>query len=114
MIDYVAWEYGLDCTGNGATTIQVTVSAKDPDDPTGETLTYEGALMYCDGFSVTSMPSPVTATSDCDLSSGLEFLTVTVTDPQDGEDTIDTTFESALCESGCVENDEGTEPCPAD
>ena len=72
VIDYVAWEYGPDCTGIGATTIEVTVSAKDPDDPTGETLTYEGTMMYCDSFSVTSMPSPVTETSDCDLATGTE------------------------------------------
>ncbi len=113
MIDYLEWEYGGDCTGFGATTLQVTVSAKDADDPTGETLTYAGILMYCDNFSITSTPSPVMETVDCDLFSGLEFFEVTVTDPQDNADTISATFESATCESGCVENDEGTEPCPS-
>jgi len=54
----------------------------------------------------------VMETVDCDLSSGAEFLNVTVTDPQDAEDTIEAIFESALCEGGCVENEEGSEPCP--
>jgi hypothetical protein len=112
VIDYVEWEYGVDCTGFGATTLQVTVSAKDADDPTGETLTFAGSLMYCDDFSITSTPSPVTQTLNCDLFSGLEFLDVTVTDPQDNEDTISATFESATCEPGCVDNDEGEVGCP--
>ena len=112
VIDYVEWEYGQDCTGDGPTTLRVTVSAKDADDPTGETLTYTGTLIYCDNFSVTSTPSPVTETPICDLFFGLESLEVTVTDPQDNEDTIGALFESATCEGGCVENDEGTEPCP--
>jgi len=112
VIDYVEWEYGSDCTGFGLTTLRVTVSAKDADDPTGETLTYAGTLMYCDNFSVTSTPSPVTQTLNCDLFTGLESLAVFVTDPQDNEDTISAEFESAICQGGCVENDEGTEPCP--
>ena len=112
MIDYVEWEYGADCTGIGLTTLRVTVSAKDADDPTGETLTYSGSLMYCDDFSVTSTPSPVTQTVDCDLFTGLESLTVTVKDPQGNEDTLGANFESATCEAGCVENDEGEVGCP--
>ncbi len=111
VIDYVEWEYGGDCTGIGPTTLRVTVSASDADDPTGETLTYAGSLMYCDAFSV-SAASPVTQTVDCDLFQGLEFLDVKVTDPQQNEDTISATFESATCESGCVENDEGQVGCP--
>ena len=89
-----------------------TVSAKDADDPTGETLTYEGSLMYCEDFSVTSSPSPVTQTVDCELFQGLEGLDVTVTDPQDNEDTIFATFESATCDSGCLEGNESEVPCP--
>ena len=112
VIDYVAWEYGDDCTGFGATTMQVTVSATDADDPTGATLTYSGSMMYCDDLSVASAPSPVMQTVDCDLFGGLEFLDVTVTDPQDNEDTLSATFESAVCEGGCVENDEGAVGCP--
>ena len=42
----------------------------------------------------------------------MEFLDVTVTDPQDNEDTISAEFESVTLQGGCVENDEGTEPCP--
>jgi hypothetical protein len=112
VIDYVQWEYGNDCTGVGATTLRVTVSAKDADDPTGETLTYSGSLQYCDDVNVTSTPSPVTQTVDCELFGGLEGLNVTVTDPQGAEDTISATFESALCEGGCVENEEGEVGCP--
>jgi hypothetical protein len=101
VIDYVEWEYGDDCTGIGATTLRVTVSATDADDPSGLTLTYSGSLQYCDNFSVTSRPSPVTETVDCDLFTGLESLNVTVKDPQDNEDTISALFESATCEGGC-------------
>jgi len=112
VIDYVEWEYGADCTGIGATTLRVTVSAKDADDPTGLTLTYSGSLMYCDNVSITSTPSPVTQTVNCDLFTGLELLDVKVKDPQDNEDTLGATFESATCERGCVENDEGEVGCP--
>jgi hypothetical protein len=107
VIDYVEWEYGLDCTGFGATTIQVTVSAKDADDPTGETLTYSGVVDYCGDISITSTPSPVTQTLDCDLFSGLTLLDVTVKDPQDNEDTISATFESATCEDGACPGSPG-------
>ena len=100
MINSVEWEYGDDCTGNGATTLRVTVSATDADDPTGETLTYLGSLMYCDNFEITSTPSPVTTTVNCDLFFGLESLTVTVKDPQANEDTLGANFESATCEDG--------------
>ena len=112
MIDYVEWEYGANCTGIGLTTLRVTVSAKDADDPTGETLTYLGSLMYCDNFEITLAPSPVTTTVNCDLFTGRETLEVKVKDPQDNEDTLGAGFESATCEAGCVENDEGEVGCP--
>jgi hypothetical protein len=112
VIDYVAWEYGNDCRGSGATTLRVTVSAKDADDPTGLTLTYSGSLMYCDDFSVTSRSSPVTETVDCDLLTGRETLEVKVKDPQDNEDTLGAGFESATCEAGCVEGDNSEVGCP--
>jgi hypothetical protein len=112
VIDYVQWEYGNDCTGLGDTTLQVTISAQDADDATGETLTYVGALLYCDDVSITSSPSPVTQTVNCELFQGLEGLNVTVTDPQGGEDTISAAFESATCEAGCIENEEGQVGCP--
>lgn len=112
VINYVEWEYGNDCTGLGETTLRVTISAQDADDPTGATLTYVGSLQYCDDVNVTSTPSPVTQTVSCQLQSGLEGLDVTVTDPQGAEDTIFTAFESATCEGGCVENEEGEVGCP--
>jgi hypothetical protein len=56
--------------------------------------------MYCDNFEITLAPSPVTTTVNCDLFFGLEFLDVTVKDPQDNEDTISATFESGACEDG--------------
>jgi hypothetical protein len=65
--------------------------------------------MYCDDFSITSTPSPVTQTVNCDLSTGLELLDVKVKDPQDNEDTISATFESAICEDGACPGSPG---CP--
>ena len=112
VIDYLQWNYGVDCDGIGPTTLTVTVSASDPDNPTGETLTYAALTLYCDSLSTTSTQSPVTETLNCDLNQGLEFLDVTVTDPQDNQDTISAEFESATCTSGCVENPEGAVGCP--
>jgi hypothetical protein len=113
VINYAKWEFGGDCTGFGATTLEVTVSAMDADDPTGETLTYSGTVLYCDNISITSTSSPVTQTLNCDLSSGASFLELTVKDPQDNEDTVSSdAFETALCQNGCVEGDNSEVGCP--
>jgi hypothetical protein len=65
-------------------------------------------MQYCDDFSgVTSTPSPVTQTVNCDLFTGLESLSVTVKDPQDNEDTISALFESATCENGACPGSAG-------
>jgi hypothetical protein len=112
VINYAAWEFAPDCTGFGATTLQVTVSAKDADDPTGETLTYSGTVLYCGDISITSSPSPVTQTLNCDLVGGLTSLNVTVKDPQENEDMVSVNFESALCGSGCVEGEKSEVSCP--
>ncbi len=112
VIDYAEWEFAPDCTGFAATTLQVTVSARDADDPTGETLTYSGSVLYCGDISITSTPSPVMQTLDCDLIGGLTTLDVTVKDPQGNEDSVSVNFETAICESGCVEGDNSEVGCP--
>ena len=37
--------------------VPTTVSARDADDPSAETLTYSGTLACCDTFTITSTPS---------------------------------------------------------
>lgn len=111
VINYAEWMFAPDCTGIGSTTLEITVSATDAD---SDTLTYSIGSQYCTSKTFMSSVSPVTETLDCELFGGLDFLSLTVADPQGNEDSglVDAFFETAVCEDGCAEGDDSQVSCP--
>jgi hypothetical protein len=111
VINYAEWMFAPDCTGIGSTTLEVTVNATDAD---SDTLTYSIGSQYCTSKTFISSMSPVTETLDCELIGGLDFLNLTVADPQGNEDSglVDAFFETAVCEDGCAEGDDSQVSCP--
>lgn len=107
----MAWEYAPTCTGSGDTTLTVEISAYDVDDPDTTKLSYSGTVFSCDDIAISEMASPVRQPLSC-FAGSLTMLSVTVKDEQDNTDTIETMWESAICEEGCEENDEGRDSCP--
>jgi hypothetical protein len=111
VINYAEWEFAPTCTGNGSTTLEVTINATDSD---STTLTYTVGSQYCTSETFTSDTSPVTETLDCELIGGLDFIDLTVADPQGNEDSglVDAFFETPVCEDGCAVGNDSEVGCP--